>query len=108
MPPKPKRSISNELAKAFAVAVFAYDPRATRGAIKVPGDGYVSLIGVCDLVERFNDEVPDQVFAKLRSYMHHVTHGELVYAMETNRTRMLRPPDVIVPCWNAAEPAVFG
>jgi hypothetical protein len=84
MPPKPKGSISSELAEAFAEAVFAYDARDTRISIKVPGNGYVSLIGVCDLVERFNDQVPEPVFSKLRSYMHHMTHGELVYAMETN------------------------
>ena len=41
---------------------------------------------VCELVAHYDDALPEQVFNKLRSFMHDIPHGRLIAALEAQRT----------------------
>ncbi len=75
-------------ARAFATAVLAYEQWHPRheGRQIVVGATYLQLMEVCELVAHYDDALPEQVFNKLRSFMHDIPHGRLIAALEAQRT----------------------
>jgi hypothetical protein len=81
---EPVDPIPKDLADAFADAVLAYDnwhPQFEGRQIPIAGQFY-RIEQVSDLVSKFTDPLPDHVFRRLRSYMHHMPGGELIAELE--------------------------
>ena len=65
--------ISPELAEAFSWAVYHYRHVWTPGTPEITrklSNGSFTMIGVCDLVDKFTDPLPDGLFDILRSETH--------------------------------------
>ena len=86
-PPNPD-PIPADLARGFAIAVLAFEqwrPEQEGHKIFVRGN-YVRPIELCRLLEQFTDALPENVFTRLRSYMHDEPHGRLIAALEAQPT----------------------
>ena len=80
-------------ARAFATAVLAYEQWHPwhEGRQIVVGATYLQLMEVCELVAHYDDALPEQVFNKLRSFMHDIPHGRLIAALKRSElTRWAR------------------
>ena len=78
--------ISPELAEAFSWAVYHYRHVWTPGTPEITrklSNGSFTMIGVCDLVDKFTDPLPDGLFDILRSETH---LGTDVSALDADRT----------------------
>jgi hypothetical protein len=81
VPPTPR-----ELADAFADALLAYgdwSPGQPEHEISI-GQAKFSMTAVCGLFDQFADELPQQVFDKLRSYMDLPSHSDLIVELAVN------------------------
>jgi hypothetical protein len=75
-----------DLAEAFANALSAYgdwSPGQPEPEISI-GQTKFSMTAVCGLFDQFADELPQQVFDKLRSYMDPVSHSDLIVELAVN------------------------
>jgi len=84
-----KRQIPPDFAKAFADAVLAFEfwESPERPGRMIPlRRGYYTLEEICVAVDQFNDQLPEEVFDKLRSYMHDYPHGALIAEIEVDRS----------------------
>jgi hypothetical protein len=75
-----------DLADAFTDALLAYgdlSPGQPEREISI-GQTKFSMIAVCGLFDQFADELPQQVFDKLRSYMDSVSHSDLIVELAVN------------------------
>ena len=80
--------IPADLAKAFATAVRAYKKWLPEheGHQIIVRDRFYRLVEICGLVDQFNDALPDNILKQLRSYMHDVSHGRLIVALDAQPT----------------------
>jgi hypothetical protein len=80
--------IASNLARAFGIAVSAFKSWSSEQDVDPlsPRREPRSIVQVCGLVDQFSDRLPAHVFLKLRSYMYDVPHGELISALETDRS----------------------
>jgi hypothetical protein len=79
-------SIPPDLAEAFAESVLAYDhwsPGQPDREIRIERS-FFSITLICRLVEKFADQLPEQVFSKLRSYMHDIPDSDLIVELAVN------------------------
>jgi hypothetical protein len=70
--------IPKDLAKAFDQAVLAYElwHPTNQGQLILIAGHYCTIGRVCDLVSEFvDDQLPEHVLERLRSYMHDQPHG---------------------------------
>jgi hypothetical protein len=75
-----------DLADAFANALLAYgdwSPGQPEPEISI-GRSKFSMTAVCGLFDQIADELPQHLFDKLRLYMDHVTHGDLIVELAVN------------------------
>ena len=79
-------TIPPDLAEAFAELVLAYNdwsPGQPEREIRIERS-FFSITLICGLVERFIDQLPEDVFSKLRSYMHDIPDGDLIVELAVN------------------------
>jgi len=72
-------AIPPNLAEAFAQAVLVYgdwDPSIPEREVRIDGASY-TMSAVCDLVDRYTDPLPEEVYTVLSSHFHNMPHGEL-------------------------------
>jgi hypothetical protein len=75
-----------DLADAFADALLAYGdcrPGQREREISVAQTKF-SMTAVCGLFDQCGDELPQHVFDKLRSYMDHPSHSDLIVELAVN------------------------
>ena len=75
-------------AEAFSQVVLAYnDWSPSIPELEVPIDrAFYTMSAVCDLVDRYTDQLPANVFGFLSSYFHDMPHGDLKEKFESART----------------------
>ena len=75
-------------AEAFSQAVLAYNdwvPSAPEREMRI-NHAFYTMSAVCDLVDRYTDQLPANVFGFLSSYFHDMPHGDLKEKFESART----------------------
>jgi len=75
-----------DFADAFADALLAYgDWIAGQPEREISiGRSKFSMTAVCGLFDQIADELPQHLFDKLRLYMDHVSHGDLIVELAVN------------------------
>jgi hypothetical protein len=77
-----------DMAEAFSEAVLAYSnwtPSIPEFRVRLGGDSF-TMSAICDLVDKYPDQLPDKVLAVLRSYFHDMPHGDLKERLATDRS----------------------